>query len=174
MIRHSWRYQVRVHPARLKGASLRLCPGSSNHTNGGSKYLRLPNRPVHFSQPNRVNVSLSSPGTTYKTRDHPSILPIYSLAREPLRVHLRMAPSRPLSTRENDDKHHSETADLKQRKAVPNGRNRATNGHEDDHRHEHEHEHHSHSLFGHSHSHGENGHTHDAEQIIAALKGSSK
>ncbi|EDR08788.1 CDF-like metal transporter [Laccaria bicolor S238N-H82] len=32
---------------------------------------------------------------------------------------------------------------------------------------------HFHSIFGHSHSHGdENGHTHDAEQIIAALKGS--
>lgn len=32
---------------------------------------------------------------------------------------------------------------------------------------------HSHSIFGHSHSHeDENGHTHDAEQIIAALKGS--
>ncbi|KAF9529393.1 cation efflux family-domain-containing protein [Crepidotus variabilis] len=37
---------------------------------------------------------------------------------------------------------------------------------------QHEHEHsHSHSLFGHSHSHGEE-HTHDAEQILAALKGS--
>ena len=44
------------------------------------------------------------------------------------------------------------------------------------HEHENPREHdkpHSHSIFGHSHSHGdENGHTHEAEQIIAALKGS--
>ncbi|KAH9485449.1 putative metal transporter [Psilocybe cubensis] len=33
------------------------------------------------------------------------------------------------------------------------------------------HEGHSHSIFGHSHSHGEEGHSKDAEQIIAALKG---
>jgi len=44
--------------------------------------------------------------------------------------------------------------------------------HEHDHAHDHDHEHtHSHSIFGHSHSHGEE-HSHDAEQIIAALKGS--
>ncbi|KAH6914065.1 mitochondrial iron ion transporter [Coprinopsis sp. MPI-PUGE-AT-0042] len=41
--------------------------------------------------------------------------------------------------------------------------------HDHDHGHSHEH---SHSLFGHSHSHGEEGHSHDAEQIVAALKGS--
>ncbi|KAJ3516425.1 hypothetical protein NLJ89_g1124 [Agrocybe chaxingu] len=40
-----------------------------------------------------------------------------------------------------------------------------------DHDHD-EHTHsHSHSIFGHSHTHGEEVHTHDAEQIIAALKG---
>lgn len=47
-----------------------------------------------------------------------------------------------------------------------------SNGHE---HHEHDADHeehtHSHSIFGHSHSHGEEGHAHDAEQIIAALKG---
>ncbi|KIM40169.1 hypothetical protein M413DRAFT_11685 [Hebeloma cylindrosporum] len=37
--------------------------------------------------------------------------------------------------------------------------------------HDHEEHSHSHSIFGHSHSHDE-GHTHDAEQIIAALEGS--
>jgi hypothetical protein len=43
------------------------------------------------------------------------------------------------------------------------------------HAHEHNHDHtHSHSLFGHSHSHGEEGHSHDAEQIIAALKGTGE
>ncbi|KAF5321204.1 hypothetical protein D9619_001880 [Psilocybe cf. subviscida] len=51
-----------------------------------------------------------------------------------------------------------------------------------DHTHEHNHDHdhapdheehsHSHSLFGHSHSHGPEAHTRDAEQIIAAIKGS--
>ncbi|CAA7259130.1 unnamed protein product [Cyclocybe aegerita] len=45
------------------------------------------------------------------------------------------------------------------------------NGHRS-HDHDHEEHSHSHSIFGHSHSHGEDGHTHDAEQIIAALKGS--
>lgn len=48
--------------------------------------------------------------------------------------------------------------------------------HAHEHNHEHDHDHdehsHSHSLFGHSHSHGPEAHTHDAEQIIAALKGS--
>ncbi|KAF9481549.1 mitochondrial iron ion transporter [Pholiota conissans] len=54
--------------------------------------------------------------------------------------------------------------------AAQNGHEHST-GHEH-HDHDSEHEHtHSHSIFGHSHSHGEE-HTHDAEQIIAALKGS--
>jgi hypothetical protein len=48
--------------------------------------------------------------------------------------------------------------------------------HDHEHNHEHSDDHdehsHSHSLFGHSHSHGPEAHTHDAEQIIAALKGS--
>ncbi|KAJ2918596.1 hypothetical protein MD484_g1873, partial [Candolleomyces efflorescens] len=72
-----------------------------------------------------------------------------------------MASARPHSTVGNDS-------------SKPNGvlKQRKTNGHNHDHEHEHSH---SHSLFGHSHSHGEEGHshTHDAEQIIAALKGSS-
>ena len=47
-----------------------------------------------------------------------------------------------------------------------------SNGHEHhEHGSDHEEHTHSHSIFGHSHSHGEEGHTHDAEQIIAALKG---
>ncbi|KAJ2922334.1 hypothetical protein H1R20_g14773, partial [Candolleomyces eurysporus] len=74
-----------------------------------------------------------------------------------------MASARPHSTFENDP-------------SKPNGvlKQRKTNGHNHDHDHDHEHPH-SHSLFGHSHSHGEEGHshTHDAEQIIAALKGST-
>ncbi|PPQ79941.1 hypothetical protein CVT25_003013 [Psilocybe cyanescens] len=41
----------------------------------------------------------------------------------------------------------------------------------EDHGHDDAHSH-SHSIFGHSHSHGEEGHSKDAEQIIAALKGS--
>jgi hypothetical protein len=50
-----------------------------------------------------------------------------------------------------------------------NGHNH-TNGHEHN-EHDHDEHTHSHSIFGHSHSHAEE-HTHDAEQIIAALKGS--
>lgn len=50
-----------------------------------------------------------------------------------------------------------------------NGHNHA-NGHEHN-EHDHDEHTHSHSIFGHSHSHAEE-HTHDAEQIIAALKGS--
>ncbi|KJA29051.1 hypothetical protein HYPSUDRAFT_128449 [Hypholoma sublateritium FD-334 SS-4] len=57
------------------------------------------------------------------------------------------------------------------KEAKPDNENKS-NGHQ---HHEHDADHeehtHSHSIFGHSHSHGEEGHAHDAEQIIAALKG---
>lgn len=67
----------------------------------------------------------------------------------------------------------SENGGLKQRKgnSTRNGaqtEEAAHHGHSHDHGEEHTH---SHSIF-HSHSHGEEGHSHDAEQIIAALKGS--
>ncbi|KAF8967832.1 mitochondrial iron ion transporter [Flammula alnicola] len=74
-----------------------------------------------------------------------------------------MPQTRSLSTKKDP----SETvADGKERKNQ--------NGHENHHHDSdgHEEHSHSHSIFGHSHSHGEEAHTHDAEQIIAALKGS--
>ncbi|KAF8161164.1 mitochondrial iron ion transporter [Crassisporium funariophilum] len=48
----------------------------------------------------------------------------------------------------------------------------AAKDHKHENGHEHDHEGHSHSIFGHSHTHGDEGHVHDAEQIIAAFKGS--
>ncbi|KAJ3490390.1 hypothetical protein NLI96_g1502 [Meripilus lineatus] len=51
--------------------------------------------------------------------------------------------------------------------------NSTNHNHEHDHDHEHDHTH-SHSIFGsltHTHAPGENGHSHDAEKIVEALKG---
>lgn len=85
-----------------------------------------------------------------------------------------MTSKRSHSTRDSD-KHPQETDNsaLKHRKPSRNGDSdcKQHDTHELEHDHSHSHSH-SHSIFGHSHSHGEEGHSHDAEQIIAALKGS--
>ncbi|TFK44777.1 mitochondrial iron ion transporter [Crucibulum laeve] len=77
-----------------------------------------------------------------------------------------MSQRRPYSTNGNDRK-----------LPAANGNSKPTDEHKHDHDHDHKHDDHdhshSHSIFGHSHSHGEEGHTKDAEQIIAALKGSA-
>lgn len=163
MIRPPWLpagHPVHLHPPRRTIPALHL----SSPRDADARRLRLPAdlslARAHFSQA-RANVSLLSARTQYKSRVPPTILPLRSPARRFLRVQVGMASARPHSTHENDSKSNGV---LKQRK---------TNGHN----HEHEHDHsHSHSLFGHSHSHGEEGHSHshDAEQIIAALKGSSE
>ncbi|KAF9566697.1 CDF-like metal transporter [Agrocybe pediades] len=73
-----------------------------------------------------------------------------------------MAQRRSHSTKDTPKEPQSHTEDHKH----GNGRVEHDNHDHDEHSHSH-----SHSIFGHSHSHGEE-HTHDAEQIIAALQGS--
>ncbi|KAF9451930.1 mitochondrial iron ion transporter [Macrolepiota fuliginosa MF-IS2] len=71
---------------------------------------------------------------------------------------------------------HTHTSQVTNRKI--NGTAQSHTQDHDDHDHDHDHSHshsHSHSIFGHSHSHnGENGHSHDAEQIVAALRGDKR
>lgn len=80
-----------------------------------------------------------------------------------------MSLRRPHSTKES--------ANNKSPSANGNGNGSSPHSHQNGHKEhgpEHDNEHtHSHSIFGHSHSH-DDAHTHDAEQIIAALKGTGE
>lgn len=176
MIRRSWRlplqHQVNCAPWRTP-INFLFYTHDSRH--GIKALLRLPSdtyRRVYFSQP-RANVSLLSSGI-YKSRVHPTILPFCSSTRPSILFLPEMTSKRSHSTRDSD-KHPQETDNsaMKHRKPSRNGDSdcKQHDTHELEHDHSHSHSH-SHSIFGHSHSHGEEGHSHDAEQIIAALKGS--
>lgn len=103
------------------------------------------------------------------------IQPLLKSSASPLIVpRVCMSLRRPHSTKESPDKKPPLTNGnghgLSSHNRLPE------NGHKEiDHdMHDNEHSHtHSHSIFGHSHSHGD-AHTHDAEQIIAALKGTGE
>ena len=162
-----------IQPTRRTLSSLRLCSSNRQEDHRGFRRLRGAtdlHRRDHFSQ-SRANVSVLSSGTIHKSRVPPTILPHCPPARRFLRAQVNMALARSHSTHEHDAKQpNTQNGALKQRNVSQKpGTNQ--HAHEDNHDNDHAH---SHSLFGHSHSHGEEGHSHDAEQIIAALKGTGE
>ena len=113
--------------------------------------------------------------TTTRTRSHllschcRALDPVWYTSRQQhhlpsrrLFLHLTMLQTRPHSTKKTSDEQGPVSAETTQNELQHHDHNLPD--HDEAHSH-------SHSIFGHSHSH-EAGHTHDAEQIIAALEGS--